>query len=131
MKTPSSISGHTERRFATGDITLQGVPVAGGQYNRVASVFAPLPMLGIDAWFFFSPKWALGTRLSMVGGSYNDISAIVLETNVRAKYQFGKHLGLLFGISYFNGDVTLDDPDLKTEVHYGFDGIALGLDMRF
>ena len=46
-------------------------------------------------------------------------------------YQFNKWLGASFGITYFNGDITIDEPDLKTEVGYGYDGVALGLDFKF
>lgn len=116
---------------ARGEITLQGIPVAGDSYNNETSVFAPLPMFGIDAWYFFTPKWALGTKISLVGGSYQDVTALVLDTTVRAKYQFTKHIGFLFGITYFNSDTTIDKPELKTEVNYGYDGIALGFDIRF
>jgi hypothetical protein len=115
---------------ARGEITLQGTPVAGDSYNNETSVFAPLPMFGIDAWYYFTPKWALGTKISLVGGSYQDVSALVLDTSVRAKYQFTKHIGFSFGITYFNSQTTIDDPELKTEVNYGYDGIALGLDIR-
>ena len=116
---------------AEGEITLQGVPVFDERYSQEASVFAPLPLLGIDAWYFFTPKWALGTKISLVAGSYQDISALVLDTTVRAKYQFTKNIGMSLGITYFNAEVTIDEPDLKTEVDYGYDGIALGVDLRF
>ena len=116
---------------ARGEISLQGNPVVQDSYQQVAEVFAPLPMFGIDAWYFFTPKWALGTKISLVGGSYQDISAAVLDTTVRAKYQFSKHVGFSFGISYFNAEVTIDDPDLRTDVNYGLDGVALGFDIRF
>jgi carbon monoxide dehydrogenase subunit G len=116
---------------ATGEFTLQGDPVVNGSYRQEASVFAPLPLLGIDAWYFFSPKWALGTKISLVAGSFQEISALVTDTSVRAKYQFSKHVGFSFGITYFNAEVTIDQPDLKTEVHYGYDGVALGVDIQF
>ena len=121
----------TYKLDARGEIILQGDPVVQDSYSGEASVFAPLPMLGIDAWHFFTPKWALGTKISVVGGSYQNISALVLDTTIRAKYQFHKMIGVSLGITYFNAGMTIDDSDLKTEIAYGYDGIALGLDMRF
>ena len=44
---------------------------------------------------------------------------------------FNESLGFVFGVTYFTGDITIDEPDLKTEVGYGYDGVALGLDFRF
>ena len=116
---------------ANGEITIQGNPVVEESFRREASVFAPLPMVGINAWYFFTPKWALGTRITIVGGSYEDISAAVLDTTIQAKYQFRKWIGFTFGITYFNAEVIIDEPDLETEVDYGFDGVALGIDMSF
>lgn len=55
----------------------------------------------------------------------------MLDTSVRVKYQFSKHVGLSFGINYFNAGVDIDTSELEKEVDYGFDGAALGLDIRF
>ena len=116
---------------AQGEITLQGEPVASRSYSEEVSVFAPLPMFGIDAWFFFTPKWALGTKISLIGGSYKGVSALVLDTVVRVKYQVTKHVGISLGINYFNASVDIETDKLNTEVDYGFDSVALGLDLRF
>ena len=116
---------------ASGEITLQGIPVFGRSYRREASVFAPLPVFGIDAWYFFTPKWALGTKVALVGGSYQDITALVVDTTVNAKYQFAENVGFTLGITYFNAEVIADEPDFKAEVDYGFDGVALGIDVGF
>ncbi len=116
---------------AEGEITLQGEPVTSRSYSEEVSVFAPLPMFGLDAWFSFSPKWALGTRMALVGGTYQDVSALVLDTVIRVKYQAWKHVGFSLGINYFNAGVVIDQPELETEVDYGFDGVVLGIDAAF
>lgn len=116
---------------AEGEISVEGDPVLRSSYVVEAGVFAPLPIFGIDAWSNFTERWSLGTRISIVGGSYQDVSALIIDTSVRAKYQFNRWFGLTFGITYFMGDVDIDEPDLKTEVDYGYDGVALGLDFRF
>ena len=123
--------GLLEVSDATGEITLQGTPVVNERYRQEASVFAPLPMIGIDAWFSLTPRWALGTKISLVGGSYQDISAEVLETVIRSRYKFNRYLSGYIGISYFNADVTIDEADLRTDVAYGFDGLYLGLGVSF
>jgi hypothetical protein len=35
------------------------------------------------------------------------------------------------GINYFDGDITINQTDLKTEINYGFEGLILGLDVGF
>lgn len=116
---------------AEGEITVQGDPVSQNRYTAEAEVLAPLPIFGIDTWSRLTRKWALGTRVSLVGGTYEDISALIVDVTVRAKYQFTNWFGLSFGINYFTGDITIDEPDLKTEIGYGYDGLALGLDFGF
>lgn len=114
-----------------GEILYKGVPLASDSYSRNASVFAPLPMVGLDAVFALTPRWSLATRITLVGGKYQDVSALVLDTAVRARYAFSKHIGLILGIKYFNADITIDKSDTKTEVSYGFDGIFIGVGMGF
>ncbi len=118
---------------AKGNISFQGVPVTSGEFEREESIFAPLPLLGIDAWFAITPKWAIGAKVALVGGSYNDVSAFVLESKIRTRYVFSKHVATVFGFNYFDADVTIDkdEKDLKTEINYGFDGFSAGLDFRF
>ena len=119
------------RLDATGNISYQGVPVASGQYSREVSQFAPLPLIGIDAWFAFTPKWAIGTKVSFVGGQYEDISAAIVETRVRAKYSFNQNLGQYFGINYFQGEIDINEDNQRTEISYGFNGVIAGLDVGF
>ncbi len=54
----------------------------------------------------------------------------MLDATVRAKYQFNKRIGVSAGITYFNAEVTIDEPVVKTEVDYGYDGVAPGIDLR-
>ncbi len=118
---------------AEGAISFQGTPVASGTFVREESVFAPLPLLGIDAWFAITPKWAIGAKVGLVGGEVNDVRAFVIESKIRTRYVFSKHVAAVFGMNYFDADVTIDkdDKDRKTEISYGFDGFFAGLDFRF
>ena len=61
----------------------------------------------------------------------SDVRALILESRIRAKYDFNEHVGLLIGLLYFDGDVTLNGSDTKTEINYGFEGLFLGLDVGF
>lgn len=114
-----------------GEISYQGEPLADETYEAVASAFAPLPMFGLDAIFALTKRWWLGTKITLVGGSYRDITAGVLDTSVRSGYEFSKHVGVIIGIEYFNAGVTIDDEDVKTEVAYGYDGLFIGLALHF
>jgi hypothetical protein len=116
---------------ASGDITLGDEPVTSGSIMEEATIFAPLPMFGLDMWFGFTDRWSLGTKVSLVAGSYQDISAAVLDTTIRTRIQFTPHVGMILGITYFSARVDIDDEEIETEVSYGFSGAFLGMALVF
>jgi hypothetical protein len=116
---------------AFGVLSLDGEPISSGAYSERLEQFAPIPMIGLDAWFAITNKWSFGARAAFVGGEVNDVRALILESRIRAKYDLNEHVGLLVGLNYFDGDVTLNDTDLKTEINYGFEGLMLGIDIGF
>ena len=116
---------------AFGVLSINGDPVATGSYTESLEQFAPIPTFGLDAWFAITDKWSFGARASFIAGDVADVRALILESRIRAKYDFNEHVGLLFGLLYFDGDVTLNNSDVKTEINYGFEGLILGLDVGF
>jgi hypothetical protein len=116
---------------ASGTISFNGAPIASDEYASTASVFAPLPMIGIDTWFAVTPNWAVGAKISAVAGEYADVSATVFDSRIQAKYAFTKNFGLTFGVNYFQGEINIDKEDFRTVVHYGFNGVSMGVDLGF
>jgi hypothetical protein len=116
---------------AFGVLSIDDVPVATGAYTESLEQFAPIPLIGLDAWFAITNNWSFGARASFVAGEVSDVRALILESRIRAKYDFNEHVGLLIGLLYFDGDVTLNGSDTKTEINYGFEGLFLGLDVGF
>ena len=119
------------RLGATGTIDFDGTPIASGEYSREVNQIAPLPLIGIDAWFALTPKWAFGTKLSVIGGSYEEVTARILEIKVRTKYAFNKNVGISFGFNSFTSVIEIDDPDVLTDINYGFSGFKVGVDLGF
>lgn len=117
--------------LAEGDITQGGMPVRDGTYNEVFNQAAPLPMIGIDAWFAVTPKWAIGSKLSLVAGKYKDISGAAFEASVRTRYSFNRRIGAVFGVNYFDAALNIDKEDVRNEVRYGFNGVFGGIDLSF
>jgi hypothetical protein len=114
-----------------GTIEYQGNPLPSQTYNAEAGIIAPLPMFGFDAVFALTPRWWLGTKITLVAGSFQGISGGVLDTAVRSGYNFTQHVGITFGLEYFSADLTIDDSDLETDVSYRFDGVFLGLHLSY
>jgi hypothetical protein len=116
---------------AVGTVSLDGEPVQSGRYDETLEQLAPVPLVGIDAWFALTNKWAFGARAAFVAGEVSDVRAVIAESSIRAKYEFNEHVGLIMGLNYFDGDITINEPDVKTEINYGFEGLFLGLDVGF
>jgi hypothetical protein len=62
---------------ASGQITIDNTTRSNAIVAE-ANVFAPLPLIGLNFGYSYTPKWRLSTRISLVVGSYDDISATVL-----------------------------------------------------
>jgi len=84
---------------AEGELSYRGIPILADEYEESVDQFAPLPLIGIDAWFALTPKWSLSAKLSLVGGSYQDISAFVYQSKIRARYQLSERIALSMGVN--------------------------------
>lgn len=115
---------------ASGEIVIDGVPTTGNYYKD-ASVFAPLPLFGIDLSFAFTPKWSVATKVALVAGSYEEIKASAFQARTDARYWFTKNVGGVVGISYFNADVTINEQTERKEITYGYGGAYAGLHFAF
>ena len=115
---------------AQGQITQGGV-TRSDSIKEEAKVFAPLPLIGLDFWYAFTPRWGLMTKVAFVAGSYEDVSASVLQTSFNALYNFTDHIGLAFGLAYFDADVDIEDDTDKKEISYGYNGGFIGMHFKF
>jgi len=115
---------------AEGQITENGI-TESKSFRKDVSEVVPLPMFGFDFLHFFNPKWSLDTSVLFVGGSYQDVSATVLQTSIRGTYHATKHIGLDLGIAYFDADVTINEETERQDIVYGYDGISIGIHWKF
>ena len=115
---------------ADGQITIEGVTTPGS-IKEEANVFAPLPLIGLDFWFNFTPSWSMSTRVAFVAGSYEDVSATALQTAINAQYRVSDHVGIVLGLAYFDTDVVIEDDVDKTDIAYGYDGGFVGMHFMF
>jgi hypothetical protein len=116
---------------AVGVLSLDGELIESGVYNKTITQFAPIPLVGVDVWFALTERWSFGARAAFVAGEISDTRAVITESSIRAKYYFNDNVSMFMGINYFDGDITLDDAEVKTEINYGFDGLLLGIDVGF
>ena len=115
---------------AEGQITIDDVTFSDSIVEE-ANVFAPLPMIGLNFLTVFTPKWSLSTRVSFVAGEYQDVRAAVVQTAINTRYNFTNHVGLMFGLAYFDASINVEDEVDKTEIAYGYTGGYLGMHFMF
>ena len=115
---------------ADGTITYENMTTSSSLYED-AGITAPLPLFGFDFWYAFTPQWGINTKIALVAGSYQDIRGWVVSSMINARYQFNDHVGALFGIAYFDADITIEDEQERTDIVYGYEGVFLGLHMVF
>jgi len=115
---------------ARGEITVNGETRSEVEIAEV-DVLAPLPLIGLNFGFGFTPEWSISTQIRLVGGTYQDVSARVLNTSITSRYRFARNAGILLGLTYFDADVDVDDEELFAEVSYAYSGVFLGLHFGF
>ncbi|NOQ70291.1 MAG: hypothetical protein GQ573_09300 [Gammaproteobacteria bacterium] len=115
---------------ADGFITIDGITESGTILEE-AKVFAPLPLIGLDFWFSFTPKWSMATKVGFVAGSYEDLSAVVFQTGINAQYKFTKNMGGVIGLANFDADVVIEDNTEKQDISYAYDGLFMGVHFVF
>jgi hypothetical protein len=115
---------------AEGDITEDAVTITGSVLEK-ASVFAPIPLIGLDFWFSFTPEWSMATTVALVAGKYEDVSAVVVQAGFNAQYRFSRHIGGVIGLTSFTADIDIEDSIEKQEISYAYDGLYVGMHFAF
>ena len=115
---------------AAGELTILD---ATAEVTEVAEadVLAPLPLIGLNFAFSFTPQWSITTRISIVTGTYEDVEATISQASINALYRISQHTGVLVGITHFDASVEVDDDDDITDVSYGYSGLFIGLHLGF
>ena len=116
---------------AFGDVRLDDEPIASGSVVDELSLFAPLPMIGVQYANSWSERWLTTTRIIFIAGTVNDIRAVIVDLNVTARYSLSRNVGLIFGMNYFDADVDFSKDNEDQDISYGYDGLFLGLDFQF
>jgi len=115
---------------AEGNITVDGVTTSGAILEE-ANVFAPLPLIGLDFWFSFTPEWSMATRVGFVAGKHEDLSAVVVQAGINAQYKFNRYIGGVIGLTSFAADIVIEDSIEKQDISYAYDGLFVGMHFVF
>lgn len=67
----------------------------------------------------------------MITGSYDDVSALVVDAAIQTRYQMSKHVALIAGVNYLSADVEIARTRSISDIRYGYDGVFFGFDFNF
>lgn len=88
---------------ATGNVSVNGVPVASGSHTESSSTYTiPLPHFGGSARYRISPRWSTSVTALVFALEIDNYGGSLVELDAQVAYQVSKHFGIGGGLKYFN-----------------------------
>ena len=109
----------------TGIGKISGEEEVGAELSEESSLDLPIPLFGLEAEYYFTPKWR-----AIVGASYFTISldewdGSLFQCSANLEYLFHKYFGLGVGYTYFDIDVERDTAKRVTHLDYTYSGAQI------
>ena len=111
-----------------GSLSLSGLD-AGTEVTAKAN--APLPLLGLQFQYHFTPKWTASIQAEAFGLSYSDYKGSLVNLAVRTEYWFFNHIGAGLAVNAFRLDFEVDSSEWRGELDYRYWGPQVYIIARF
>jgi hypothetical protein len=111
-----------------GSASLGGLDVDAEVTSKVG---APLPLLGLNFRYNFTPKWTAGIHGEVFGLSVGDFDGNLVNLSARTEYWFFNNLGAGLALNWFRLDVEVDGSDWRGELEYKYWGPQFYIAARF
>ena len=105
-----------------------GTPITD---REIASVTAPLPVLGVSVGKYFSEKWTAGFRTQWFFLEVDEYDGAIGHASAMLTYQAFDQVGLGFGYDWFDVDVRTEDRFWTGAVDVRFNGPLIFLQAEF
>ncbi|MGI9206246.1 MAG: hypothetical protein ACR2Q3_19680 [Woeseiaceae bacterium] len=90
---------------------------------------APVPLVGIRAGYFITPRWLARAQLEYLEISIGDGEATYLDSTVSIEYHAFERIG--FGLAYNFVDVEGEDKGSNDQADFAYDGLVAFVSWRF
>ena len=90
-----------------------------------AGLDLPIPLFGLAAEYYITPKWRVAARVSYFTFSLDEWSGHVFDTSAYLEYLFHKNFGIGLGYLYFDTDVERDRDTRIINLDYQYSGVQL------
>ena len=99
-----------------------GVPVSG---REIASVTAPLPVLGVSGARWLSEKWTAIARAQTFFLEVDDVEGSINHVSAYFEHDTTEHFGFGFGYDWLDIDVRIDEDLWRGKADVAFEGPML------
>ena len=119
-------------------LKVEGSASAGNQdldAEIEAKVDAPMPLVGLDYTYAFTPRWAGGARGEVFWFDFNgspiEVGGTIVNLRLSTDYWITRNFGLGAAVNYFQFDVDVDSDNWKGALNYGYIGPQIYVEARF
>ena len=90
-----------------------------------ASLDLPIPLFGLKAEYYFTPKWRALIGVSYFTISIDEWDGSVFDFSANLEYLFHKNFGIGLGYLYFESDVERDREKRVSHLDYMYQGVQV------
>ncbi len=105
---------------------------AGGGVIEISTnnVEGPLPLVGIDIDYAFTPRWTISLRGMLFSVKLNTYDGNLTDFRGSLEYYFMNNLGVGLGVNRFDMDLTYTDNGQDGEFSWGYEGVQIYITAR-
>jgi hypothetical protein len=111
------------------DMSINGT--AGALATEGASVVGPLPVIGLDLIYKFTPNLHFTTRGQFFTLEFEEYDGTLIDFRAALEYMFFENFGLGVGYNLFYCNVEIDGSKFLGDVDYKFQGVNVFGVLRF
>lgn len=120
-----SLAGAATLTDGNGDITKVS------SVTKANTVPAPLPMVGLHAFWMLTPQWYLDAQGQFFSVSVGPYDGHWSDLRLGATWMFSRHIGLGLGYNRFSTNISVDKDSFDGRLKTGYSGLQAVLTASF
>ena len=105
--------------------SISGEEVVEKELTEKSSVDLPVPLFGLTAEYYFTPKWRALIGVNYFTISLDEWDGSLLQCNANLEYLFHRYFGIGAGFYYFDADVERNTSTKVTNLDYTYNGVQV------
>ncbi|KPJ98638.1 MAG: hypothetical protein AMJ60_07610 [Desulfobacterales bacterium SG8_35] len=125
------LSGSLGFYYLTTSFTVKGIGTISGEVEaekeitKEESLELPIPLFGLSAEYYFSPKWRTIISASLFTIAIGDWDGSLFQCSANLEYLFHKNFGVGAGYTYFDVDVERDRETRISHLDYKYSAVQV------